>query len=671
MNKELLFLMLLSIAFVLPLVAWIVDFIDRKDKRKLNTGAAMYLKRNRRSSLYHSYVFLNSFLLTKSYFRKVRNRYEILYPGDAKLIADKTMQVFLTSFLICTIEITLIFFMKPNFHNGVLAAILVYVLNNEIVNRLANNTEIMLLEQMSVFVSEVRHNYHSSRMVDEAILSSLQELKYEMKIHAFKLYDIITSDCLKEEVIRYNATTSNKYLKMFLSLSMSVMEYKDKKINGQFLFATNLEHLKREIHIEIIKLKKLRYVFSGTIFVAIAVCIPVDAIQGFGIYLVPELEGFYTGQGGILFVSAIFLSSILVYLLVNHLKEIKPITPPSYRYLQRLEKLRFIKHALDNYSEKNYGRMVLIKDLLRRVGDTISPRQLLLKRIVVAFGTLLICIALVCFGLYSNKVNLLNKTSGLENMKNLAGRNQQAAVDMILQYVNLYEEAPLTEEQYQRRIEDENPFINNKASAAMAEEIHRRISKSHEVYFHWYEWIACLLAAMGAYYVPYWLLLYKKRILRMSMEDEVNQFHSILFMLMYIDHMTVKTLLEQMELFALVFKQSIRECINDFNCGEMEALTRMKENENFGPFKRLVDNLIRCDILPIDKAFDEIVSDRENYYDHRKLENEISIQKRADTAKPLSFIPAVLVTIYLLLPLLIASLKELESFRENLQALGF
>ena len=93
----------------------------------------------------------------------------------------------------------------------------------------------------------------------------------------------------------------------------------------------------------------------------------------------------------------------------------------------------------------------------------------------------------------------------------------------------------------------------------------------------------------------------------------------------------------------------------------------MKENESFPPFRRMVDNLIRCDMIPIELAFDEIASDRESYHDRRKLENEISLQKRSDIAKPLSFIPMVLVMIYLIIPLVMESLKELNSFSETIQ----
>jgi hypothetical protein len=562
--------------------------------------------------------------------------------------------------------------MNPSLHNAVLAVILVFVINNEVVNYQVSNAEIKLLEEMSVFISDVRHNYHINRMVDDAILLSIDGLGYEMRLHANKLYEIIISNNIKQEVISYNAAMHNKYLKMFLSLCISVIEFNDKKVNGQHLFTANLQHLKREINIEILKLKKLKHVFSGSVFVTIAVCIPIDAIQVFGTSLVPELESFYLGRGGILFVGVILLAAVLVYLLINSLKETKSISYKNYKYLKKMEKVRSIKKALDNYTEKNYGKMVSLRETLKKIGEVISPRQLLLKRMMTAIITFLLCIGLVFYIHSNNRHNLLSKVNNIRSVNQVTAQKQlELMKETTLRYVEKYKEEEVTKEFLLEELKSEKIFYNNLIIEDIAEEAIRRIVLYQAEFFRWYELLFCLGISMIAYFIPYCMVLYKKRILHMNMEDEVNQFNSIIYMMMYIDHMTVKDLLVQMELFAYVFKASIQECINDYNSGEQEALMRLKEIETFGPFRRLVDNLIRCDMIPIDKAFDDIASDRENYQDRRKQENEISIQKRTDVAKPLSFVPAVLVTIYLLLPLLFASLKELESFKESLSSLGF
>ena len=155
-----------------------------------------------------------------------------------------------------------------------------------------------------------------------------------------------------------------------------------------------------------------------------------------------------------------------------------------------------------------------------------------------------------------------------------------------------------------------------------------------------------------------------------AMEDEVVQFNSIIYMMMYSDYITVADILEQMEIFSVIFKPTLRECLNEYNSGDIEALERMMERETNASFRHLVANLIRCDDLPISKAFNEIASDRENYFERRKQDDEFSLQRKADNIKPLAFLPSILVMIYLILPVVVISLKALREVIDLLKESG-
>jgi hypothetical protein len=612
---------------------------------------------------------LNKFPPAKTYMKKITRRYEILYPGEEKETAIQTVRTTLVTWLTCLIAAGFLYLRNPNFNNLWVGIILIYVINNEIISFMIHRTETRLFEDMVIFLSEVRHNYHVNRMVDDAILNAMDGLGYEMKVHAAKLYEILVSNNLKEEIAKYNAATHNKYLKMFLSLCVGVLEYSDKKVHGQFLFTANIENLKKEINMELLKQKKLSFLFSGVTFVTIAAIIPIDAIRKFGISMMPELNAFYNGKPGILLVTATLITTMAVYVLNNHLKETRQLLPKEYRYLKKLEKVKVIKKALDNYSEKHYGKLVHLRDTLKRMGESISPRQLLLKRMITSTFAFSLSLLLIFYIHQNNRTIILTSVPTLSSEFMAMNQSQRERMEeMILEKVNLYKDkGELTKEKILQELEEEKVFYNTRRNESVAELIFERVKQYRQEYLKWYELILCFGIALIAYYIPYWMLLFKKKVLLMSMEDEVNQFHSIIYMSMYIDHITVKDLLEELELFAVVFKQSIQECINNYNSGEIEALTRLREKESYPPFQRLVDNLIRCDVMSMEKAFDEISSDRENYHDRRKQENEISVQKRADIAKPLSWLPTGFVMAYLTLPLLLASIEELQMFQEAMQ----
>ena len=240
MDFQLILVMFISLVVVLPIIGYIVHIVDRKDKIKVNLGTAMYINSSKKNSWHKSYLFLTNLFLTRGYMDKIARRYELLYPGDMKTIASKTVKVAFTIWLFSALEIFLIFCMRPNLQNGILAVFLIFVINSEVLNAQVNSAETKLLEEMAEFISDVRHNYHINRMVDDAILSSLEGLGSEMRLHANRLYDIVISNNLSEDVLKYNTTTHNKYLKMLLALCTSIIEFNDKKINGQLLFTANL-----------------------------------------------------------------------------------------------------------------------------------------------------------------------------------------------------------------------------------------------------------------------------------------------------------------------------------------------------------------------------------------------------------------------------------------------
>ena len=140
------------------------------------------------------------------------------------------------------------------------------------------------------------------------------------------------------------------------------------------------------------------------------------------------------------------------------------------------------------------------------------------------------------------------------------------------------------------------------------------LSKSH---YSAFSLLAVMFLSILVSYVPYWILIYRTKVMQMCMEDEVLQFHSILLMLMYMEQVSAFELLEAMEEFSVIFKSSLRECIYEYESGQMEALEHLKEKENCVPFQKLVDNLIMCDQIGVIKALDEIALER-NFYREKK-----------------------------------------------------
>lgn len=559
------------------------------------TGRAMgstglYLK----NYLLKCYKACNKFWLTRWYVDKIGRGFEVLYPGEKLTIAVKTMKIAILLWTISIFSILFLLFHHPSLYTAATEILFLVIIHYEIINGIIKSMEIRLLKQLEKFLSDVRHSYYINQMVEEAIADAMEFCGFEMKIHAVKLYSILTGEDPEEEISKYNDTVPNKFLRLFLALSMTVIDYGDQEIEGQSLFLNNIKTLKHDIHIELLKLSDTKFRFSGLVLISVVPVFFLNTIKVWGVSNLPELKSFYSSTEGIFLAIFIYVITIISYIMLNQLKEVQSIIPKDHFILERIIGIPWVNEILGNYIEKHYSKALKLKELLKKTGDTLNVKQLLLKCIL--FGIL-------------------------------------AYTACIVAFLSIH--------------------ISN-----------------HSGYLMWQEvLIACPIAYL-AYFFPYGIILYRRKIMQMSMEDEIIQYQSIIMMLMYIQRISVLNILELMESFAVIFKDSIQDCINDYNAGDIQALEDMKEKEAFEPFKRLVDSLLISDKIGIERAFDEITADHVYYQDKRKQDNEMSLSKKVVVGKLIAYVPIILtIGLYLIIPFIVESFRQLLTYTYEMKLL--
>lgn len=175
--------------------------------------------------------------------------------------------------------------------------------------------------------------------------------------------------------------------------------------------------------------------------------------------------------------------------------------------------------------------------------------------------------------------------------------------------------------------------------------------------------IGCLFGAVIAGTIPDMMLSVRIFFLRFNMEDEVLAFHSIIIMLMHISRMDIITILEWMENFAHIFKASLSECVDSYTYDDETALEKLKNDEPYMPFVRIVENLQSSDNVGIEKAFEEIYSQRRYFMEKRKQDNEINIANKGAVGRVISFIPMIAtIGLYLIIPFVMQSMSDLMGY---------
>ncbi len=673
--KIIIIILCIMLIFLIMTILIYNQNIKKKNRDSILLFKARYKKR-RNSFLYSSYIFFSSLFITRRYIRRLKNQIEIIRPENRRLISERTMKIAYSIWGIIFVIIIFILFISISVYTFILSCMSIYILNSQITNMIINSEEVRLLKQFEKYLSDVRHFFHAHGTVDESIYEASETASYELGLHINIIYDVLISTDIDEGVQRYNEISPNKYLKTFLALCVTVIQYGDKKIDNQSLFLSNIKYLKQEIYIELLKREKIKHLFSGLIVISLIPMFTLKIIENFGVYCLPELKLHYVGAFGTTVIALVLVFTMFSYLMLNRLKENNEVIVKEHFILEQLLHISYLNKKISHYVNRNWTKMQKRKELLKRVGEGITLKQFILKQIIASIVSFICCFTLI---ITIHETTKQYNLGYVENVKNLSSgiTDKQLPIlkELIKKYVKKYRNIRIIninklEELVVREIINEKVITGNMVIGITANDIIKRIKQYQNEYLKWYEVLICLIISCIIYNLPYWMILYRKRIMQMNMEDEVIQFHSIVLMLMHIDRMTIETVLTYLEDFAVIFKRSISNCLNNIESGDLNVLEQLKIDEPFEPFKRLIDNLLISDRIGIEKAFDEIVTERLHYQDKRQQENEISINNKAVIGKVIAYIPMTLtIGFHLIVPFVLEGIRQLGSFIAQMQSM--
>lgn len=258
-----------------------------------------------------------------------------------------------------------------------------------------------LLEQLEKYLGDVRHYYHNGGLIEEAIYDSLEQAPGEIAQHMHQIYDILAEDS-KEEELRYREQSPNKFLTTFLALCQITMEYGDSMREGKSLFLTNLNHLREEIRIELLKREKIAYVFSGLIWISLLPVFSLKIIENWGIKNLPELEGYYHGAYGITVCGIIFLGTWGSCQLITSLRDYK-VKEKKHPLLVKISEIQWLHRKIKSWIFRYPGKAEELSALLQKGEADIRVPEFIVRSLCYAvfamgIGGIMVSHALVLKG---------------------------------------------------------------------------------------------------------------------------------------------------------------------------------------------------------------------------------------------------------------------------------
>lgn len=679
-NFLLIFLVIVGVAFAAVIIMYM---IIRKKRQNSDVVRIENLRKGTEQRSFSWDVFYQKLYIRymhlpfiKTYLLKIRRRLEINNLDDeftTRLQASKIITKALA--IIIPLTIILIAITHSNFLLMFIVLIFEAFIIDNLTDSMVNKLDNQLLIQQIDFFAKMRHAYHETNMVAEAIYQTAQESEYvEISRQAEQIYNILNSSDPETELEKYYDIAPNNYIKEFAGISYLTQEFGDRKTDNTSLYLTNLENITQEMQLEILKRDKLNYVFQSLSFIAIAPTILLEPIRKWAISNFSFTKSFYDGKQGMYVQILIMVVTFICYILIRKLKDngSTKITENNQNpWEEKLYKKKPIKRMVDLImpieGTKEFRK---IQKQIKDAGSKKKIRWLYIDKIVVAIIAFVASIG-VFWGIHKLEINyiyteptvdynLIGQLSGKDELKAIEKTKRQNVI------LNKFRgKSKTTQKEIQKEMKRTKEYrdFNDTDIEKESKQIYDKLQKLNAEYLKWFEVLLAILFAAIAYASPSWLLIFQIKLRRMLMEDEVMSFQTIILMLMKIERVDVEMILEWLERYADIFKEQINRCLNNYESGAWEALEEMKDEVTYEPFIRIIESLqSSVERVPIKEAFEELDSDRQYYRDKRKETNERLVNEKGRIGKVIGFAPMVITFVgYLIVPLVFIGLTSMTS----------
>ena len=679
-NFMLVILIIIAVLFCGIIIAYVML---RKKMQNKDVMRIEQLRKGAEKKTFSMEVFYQKFYIKvlktpflKRYLLKIRRRIEINNLDDEFITRQDSAKIIFKSLCII-IPLTLVVIMITNQNILLMSIILIFELfiidsfTDGMVDKLDNN---LLIQQMDFFAA-MRHSYHETNMVGEAIYSTAQDTEdVEMSRQAEKIYEILNSQDPETELEKYYDIAPNNYIKEFAGISYLTQEFGDRKVDGTSLYLKNLENITQEMQIEILKRDKLNYTFQSLSIISILPMLLLEPLKNWAISNFSFTQDFYLGKQGLIVQVLIMMATFICYILIRKLKDngsVKKVQDEQNPWQARVYANPIGKRIVDPFIPKqNTKEYRKLQKLLKDSASKLKTEWLYVNRVSLTIAAFIISMIFFIV-LHKVQVNYIytQPTSDYDLVGTLSENQENKAMETTLKHNAILDKmkgnssATLEDVEEVMRRSKEYRDETDDVIESNAPKILDKLKIVNSEYLKWFEVLMAIMFALIGYASPILLLKFQVKMRQMEMEDEVMQYQTIIMMLMRLERVDVEMILEWLGRYSDIFRDPINKCLNNYESGAWEALEEMKDDVTYQPFIRIIESLqTAVEKVPIIEAFDELDADREYYRDKRKESNDRLIKRKGMIGKAIGFSPMVLVFVgYLIVPLVLIGMTSMMS----------
>ena len=316
------------------------------------------------------------------------------------MIRNDTARIALKNiFLALAFSILLAYINRDDLFMMMVSMIGVLVVIENMTERGVNRIEDRLLTQQLDFLSEVRHAFHTTNMVEEAIYDASIMEEYEITAQANRIYEILISADPEMELERYYDVAPNRFLKAFAGVSYLTKEFGDRRIGGVSLYLKDLNNITQELQMEVLKRDKLDYLFKSLTYIAVLPVLAIKPLENWAMSSFNATIDFYEGKLGFLVQMLLLVTVFVSYALLTRIKDNGGkqkvfATSPNDVWQERVYRLPIVENIIDglipSVTSKKYNA---VKTLLKDTASRLRIEWLYVNRCICALAGF--CVAII------------------------------------------------------------------------------------------------------------------------------------------------------------------------------------------------------------------------------------------------------------------------------------
>ncbi|MCQ2978172.1 MAG: hypothetical protein MJ245_00030 [Clostridia bacterium] len=480
----------------------------------------------------------------------------------------------------------------------------VYLVNKTLIEKSFNEENVKILYQMPEMIDELKSSYYEKRMIDESLSLAIEGLPYEISQKCEKIRNVLTSSNIKIEVEKYNRECNNKFLKLLMNILYIAKEYGDKNLNE----GDNKTNIKNSVFI-----KNLNYLLEE---------VNIE---------ITKQNLFKMKFSGLIFVT------IFPLLFINLVEKWS---------VSNFEILSTFYESFAGFILKNITVLVCIfaSLLIVKIKDSQTNIEIV-----------------------KNKFNL--KNNSIKNSKN---KKLEKMIGKLIPDKKSKQYILLSQKIDEAKIElTPDKYYKDKILYCILAMLCMLVMFiSANTYLDvvtgktlFIELFSMIVIGLLATLIVDFNIFFEKNIKKANKENEINNFRSIILILIHYSFVSAEEILVYLEKYSYIYKNEIRRCLNDYEKDGEYAISKIRNEVKEKSLKKLFRSLLQCvKNITVQQAFSFLESERDFYKEETKNKNMQEVNEKTNLAQMVSQIPYyTLILLYFITPMVYTGMKELSS----------